>query len=157
VHLVCLLADVEINLIRESSSESEWKVAMDEEITAIEKNKIWEITNLSKGHKPIRVKWVYKKKMTPQDTIERHKVRLIVKGYRQKTGIDYDQATDIFKKVLPKPLFENYKQIVGMMKERDLSLREDVESNKLQVLIPKDQELRNPTTSRCLMPNSKKQ
>jgi Reverse transcriptase (RNA-dependent DNA polymerase) len=34
---------------------------------------------------------VYKKKMTPQGTIERHKVRLVVKGYRQKAGIDYDE------------------------------------------------------------------
>jgi hypothetical protein len=33
------------------------------------------------------------------------------------------------------------------MKERDLSLREDIESSKLQVPIPKDQELENPTTS----------
>jgi hypothetical protein len=42
-----------------------------------------------------------------------------------------DQAADIFTKALPKPLFENYKQMLGMMKERDLSLREDVESSKL--------------------------
>jgi hypothetical protein len=40
------------------------------------------MTDLSKGHKPIGVKWVYKKKMTPQGTIERHKERLIVKSYR---------------------------------------------------------------------------
>jgi hypothetical protein len=67
-----------------------------------------------------------------------------------------DQAADIFTKALPKPLFENYKQMLGMMKERDLSLREDVESSKLQVLIPKDQ-LENPTTSRYPKTNSKKQ
>jgi hypothetical protein len=67
-----------------------------------------------------------------------------------------DQATDIFTKALSKPLFENCKQIFGMMKERDLSLREYVESSKLQVSIPKNQELGNPTISQCPMPNSKK-
>jgi hypothetical protein len=41
----------------------------------------------------------------------------------------------------------------GMMKERDLSLWEDIESSKLQVPIPKDQELGNPTTSRYTMTN----
>jgi Reverse transcriptase (RNA-dependent DNA polymerase) len=51
-----------------------------------------------------------------------------------------DQAADIFTKALPKPLFKNCKQMLEMMKERDLSLREDVESSKLQVSIPKDQE-----------------
>jgi hypothetical protein len=47
--------------------------------------------------------------------------------------------------------------MLGIMKERDMSLREDVESSKLQVSIPKDQELRNLTTSRYHMPNPKKQ
>jgi hypothetical protein len=41
-----------------------------------------------------------------------------------------DQAAD-FTKVMPKPLFENCKQMFGMMKERDLSLKEDVMSSKL--------------------------
>jgi hypothetical protein len=42
-----------------------------------------------------------------------------------------NQTTDIFTKVLPKPLFENCKQMLGMIKERDLSLREYVGSSKL--------------------------
>jgi hypothetical protein len=49
-----------------------------------------------------------------------------------------DQATYIFTKALLKPLFENYNQMLGMMKERDLSLREDVKISKLQVPILKD-------------------
>jgi Reverse transcriptase (RNA-dependent DNA polymerase) len=35
---------------------------------------------------------VFKKKMNPQGEIERYKVRLVVKGYRQKVGIDYDEV-----------------------------------------------------------------
>jgi Reverse transcriptase (RNA-dependent DNA polymerase) len=55
---------------------------MDEEMKTIEKNETWKMTDLPKGPQVIRVKWVYKKKMTPQGTIERHKARLVVKGYR---------------------------------------------------------------------------
>jgi hypothetical protein len=42
-----------------------------------------------------------------------------------------EQAADIYTKALPKPLFENCKHMFGMMKERDLSLSEDVRSSKL--------------------------
>ncbi|GKA59938.1 reverse transcriptase [Tanacetum coccineum] len=64
---------------------------MDEEISAIEKNKTWEMAELPEGHKPIGVKWVYKKKMNATGEIQRYKARLVAKGYRQKAGIDYDE------------------------------------------------------------------
>jgi Reverse transcriptase (RNA-dependent DNA polymerase) len=35
----------------------------------IEKNEIWELVELPKGHKIIGIKWVYKKKMNPQDNV----------------------------------------------------------------------------------------
>ncbi|GKE00765.1 retrovirus-related pol polyprotein from transposon TNT 1-94, partial [Tanacetum coccineum] len=67
------------------------KEAMDEEIGAIEKNKTWEMVELPKGHKPIGVKWVYKKKMNATGDIQRYKARLVAKGYLQKAGVDYDE------------------------------------------------------------------
>jgi hypothetical protein len=41
------------------------------------------------GCKPIESKWVFKKKLRPDDTIERYKVRLAMKGYSQKEGEDF--------------------------------------------------------------------
>jgi Reverse transcriptase (RNA-dependent DNA polymerase) len=65
---------------------------MQEEMKAIEKNDTWELTTLPKGHKPIGVKWVYKKKMNVQGEVERYKARLVAKGYKQKTEIDYEEV-----------------------------------------------------------------
>lgn len=65
---------------------------MDEEIQAIEKNDTWELIKLPKGHKPIGVKWVYKTKRKANGDVERHKARLVVKGYSQRHGIDYDEV-----------------------------------------------------------------
>jgi hypothetical protein len=36
---------------------------MDEEMNAVEKNETWELAELPKGQKVIRVKWMFKKKM----------------------------------------------------------------------------------------------
>ena len=65
---------------------------MDEEIKAIHLNNTWEVTELPEGSQPIGVKWVFKKKMNAEGKIERYKVRLVAKGYKQKAGIDYDKV-----------------------------------------------------------------
>lgn len=65
---------------------------MDDEINAIERNQTWELVDLPKNHKPIGVKWVYKKKCNVEGEVERYKARLVAKGYRQKAGIDYDEV-----------------------------------------------------------------
>lgn len=76
-------------LFEEAAADEKWVQAMKEEIHSIEKNDTWELTNLPVGKKPIGVKWVYKTKYRPTGEVERYKARLVVKGYKQKPGIDY--------------------------------------------------------------------
>ncbi|UYV77760.1 hypothetical protein LAZ67_15002179 [Cordylochernes scorpioides] len=73
-----------------TSSDSErWKLAMDEEIDALNKNKTWTLERLADGHKPIGCKWVYKIKTESDGTIQRFKARLVAKGYSQIKNVDY--------------------------------------------------------------------
>eukprot|EP00253_Pinus_taeda_P004710 PITA_04710 len=65
---------------------------MDEEMNAIERNKTWELVELPKGKEVIRLKWVYKTKSNAEGKIERHKARLVVKGYKQQYGRDYEET-----------------------------------------------------------------
>ena len=90
VQLICFMADAENLSFEEVIQEESWKNAMDEEIKAIERNMTWELVDLPEVHKPLDLKWVYKKKNN--GAIKKHKARLVVKGYKQKAGIDYDEV-----------------------------------------------------------------
>ena len=65
---------------------------MQEEIYAFEKNSTWELTALPLGQRTTGVKWVYKIKHTTDGRIERYKARLVVKGYKQKYEVDYEEV-----------------------------------------------------------------
>eukprot|EP00253_Pinus_taeda_P024726 PITA_24726 len=65
---------------------------MDVEMNSIERNKTWDLVKLPKGKEVIGVKWVYKTKCNAKGKIERHKARLVVKGYKQQYGRDYEET-----------------------------------------------------------------
>lgn len=69
-----------------------WENAMKEEIRALEKNKTWDFVPLSDGVSPISCKWVYKVKRRSDRSIERHKARLVARGFSQKYGVDFDET-----------------------------------------------------------------
>ena len=50
---------------------------------------MWELVDLPPGSKPLGYKWIFKKKMKADGSIDKYKVRLIIKGYKQKEGLDY--------------------------------------------------------------------
>ena len=90
--LFCLFADCEPIGFEEAVQSKKWREAMDEEIQAIRKNDTWDLADLPKDHKAIGVKWVYKAKKNAKGEVERYKARLVVKGYKQRAGIDYDEV-----------------------------------------------------------------
>jgi hypothetical protein len=68
-----------------------WQKAMESEYNSLIENNTWNAVNLSQGHKTIGVKWVLKLKRFPDGRIDKFKARLVVKGYSQVQGLDYDQ------------------------------------------------------------------
>jgi hypothetical protein len=114
--------DLEASLISDPTSyeeamngpnQEEWKKATIEEWNAILENDTFKVftdhrlkPNLNEGtteienHTPIQVpfdikpigsKWVYRTKRNP-DGITRYKVRLVVKGWQQIQGVDYNET-----------------------------------------------------------------
>lgn len=51
----------------------------------------WVVSDFPKGRKHRSCKWVYKLKFKYDCTLERRKARLVVRGYFQNQGIDYNE------------------------------------------------------------------
>ncbi|KAL0446351.1 UNVERIFIED_CONTAM: Retrovirus-related Pol polyprotein from transposon RE1 [Sesamum latifolium] len=79
----------EPNHYLQAKGKTEREHAMQEELTALNKNETWEVVDLPEGKKAIGSKWVFKLKLKPDGTVDRYKARLVAKGYNQVEGEDY--------------------------------------------------------------------
>jgi hypothetical protein len=66
-----------------------WKEVIRSLMDSIMSNETWEVVERPYGCKPIGSKWVFKKKLRADGTIEWYKARLVIKGYSQKEGEDF--------------------------------------------------------------------
>ena len=72
-----------------STDADDWKEAVQSEMDSILSNGTWELTERPYGCKPVGCKWVFKKKLRLDGTIEKYKARLVAKDYTQKEGEDF--------------------------------------------------------------------
>nr|KAJ0219335.1 hypothetical protein LSAT_V11C300134630 [Lactuca sativa] len=66
-----------------------WKEAIHDEIDSIMHNNTWVLADLPPGCKALGCKWILKRKMKVDVTIDKYKARLVIQGFRQKEGIDF--------------------------------------------------------------------
>jgi len=62
---------------------------MQAELDALEQNNTWVLTTLPLGKKALTSKWVYKTKYRPDGSVERHKAKLVIRGFEQIKDKDY--------------------------------------------------------------------
>lgn len=98
--------------------KDKWFGAMDEEMDSFEENHTFELVELPKGKKALLNKWVYRIKHEDDNLPPRHKARLVVKGYSQKKGIDYDE---IFSPVVK---MSSIRVVLGLAASLDLEVEQ---------------------------------
>src|SRR3954467_992996 len=69
-----------------------WLEAMRSKLKSMDDNQVWDLVDLPNGARTIECKWIFKKKTDMYGNVEIHKARLVVKGFRQVQGIDYNET-----------------------------------------------------------------
>uniref|UniRef100_A0A2N9FFW3 Integrase catalytic domain-containing protein n=1 Tax=Fagus sylvatica TaxID=28930 RepID=A0A2N9FFW3_FAGSY len=103
--------------VQSHKDKQSWMKAMHEEMDSLHKNNTYELVELPKGKKALRNKWVFKLKKDGEKLVK-YKARLVVKGFNQKQGIDFDE---IFSPVVK---MSSIRVILGLTASLDLELEQ---------------------------------
>jgi hypothetical protein len=72
---------------------------MVEEMDILDKNEAWDIVEFPSGRKSVGRKWLFKNNFNAQGKVEKHKARLVEKGYSQVEGIDFGEIFSLVDKL----------------------------------------------------------
>lgn len=75
----------------EDEHKNQWIEAMQDEMKSLHENHTYEWVKFSKGMRALKNKWVFKVKVEDHNLKPRYKVRLVVRGFGQRKGIDFDE------------------------------------------------------------------
>ena len=83
---------MEAKNVHEALTDSDWIMAMQDELHQFKRNQVWHLVPKPKDRTIIDTKWVFQNKLDEQGTVNRNKARLVVQGYNQEEGIDYEET-----------------------------------------------------------------
>jgi histone deacetylase 1/2 len=112
---------------------------MEQEFKALLHNETWKLVPPISGVNVIDFKWVFKVKKHVDGSIERYKVRLVAKGFKQRYDLDYK---DTFCSVV-KPT--TIRLLLSLVVTRGWSIRQvDVQNAFLHGILEEEVHLRQP-------------
>ncbi|XP_076888857.1 uncharacterized protein LOC143539414 [Bidens hawaiensis] len=77
---------------RVALKEISWVDAMQEELLQFKKLNVWKLVKKPENKRTIGTKWVFRNKKDDKGVIVRNKARLVVQGFSQHEGLDYDEV-----------------------------------------------------------------
>ena len=121
----------------EAILHAHWRKAIEEELTSLKDCAVWKavvLSTLSHKAKAIPTKWVFKVKSDGHGKVARFKARLVVCGYRQKFGRDYNLT------FAPVAHAASIRMVLALAVSLRLCLRQfDIKTAFLYGELPKDQ------------------
>ncbi|CAI7922465.1 unnamed protein product, partial [Closterium sp. NIES-54] len=69
-----------------------WLASREDQFQSHMENETWTLTNLPPGRKALDCTWVLRVKTDAEGRLERRKTRLVIKGFQQREGIDFQEV-----------------------------------------------------------------
>nr|GEX04785.1 retrovirus-related Pol polyprotein from transposon TNT 1-94 [Tanacetum cinerariifolium] len=88
----CFISIIEPKNVNEALGDESWIVSMQEELNQFIANDVWELVPQPRNMTITRTEWVFRNKLDKNGVVSRNKARLVVQGYNQQEGIDYDET-----------------------------------------------------------------
>ncbi|WVZ03005.1 hypothetical protein V8G54_023811 [Vigna mungo] len=74
-----------------SEEKNKWLDVMQDEMKSLHDNHTYDLVKLSKGKRALENRWIFRVKQESNSTSTRYKARLVVKGFRQRKGVDFNE------------------------------------------------------------------
>nr|GEY91127.1 hypothetical protein [Tanacetum cinerariifolium] len=111
----CFLSQEEPKKIFDALKDPSWVEAMQEELFQFKIKNVWVLVDCPKGVRPIGTKWVLKNKKDERGIVIISKARLVVQGYTQEEGIDYEKVFAPVARIEAIRLFLAYTLFMGFI------------------------------------------
>ncbi|GKA86418.1 retrovirus-related pol polyprotein from transposon TNT 1-94 [Tanacetum coccineum] len=85
------VSTIEPRNVKEAMTEPAWIDSMQEELLQFKRLDVWVLVPAPDNIKPLTLKWLFKNKHDEENMVIRNKTRLVVRGYRQEEGIDFEE------------------------------------------------------------------
>lgn len=118
-HAVIPMEPATYSTAMNSLDAKQWKAAADDEMASLRKAGVYELVarSAAKG-RVISSKWVFKVKLRSDGSLERHKARLVARGFSQIEGVDYSET------FAPVAKFQSIRCILALSAMHDLELHQ---------------------------------
>nr|GEY62566.1 putative ribonuclease H-like domain-containing protein [Tanacetum cinerariifolium] len=87
-----IVSTMEPKNVKEAMTDPAWIESMQEELLQFKRLDVWVLVLAPDNISPLTLKWLLKNKHDEEQTVIRNKSRLVVRGYRQEEGIDFEES-----------------------------------------------------------------
>nr|GFA13672.1 retrovirus-related Pol polyprotein from transposon TNT 1-94 [Tanacetum cinerariifolium] len=86
------VSNMEPKNVKEAMTDLAWIDSMQKELLQFKRLDVWVLVPAPDNISPLTLKWLFKNKHDEEQTVIRNKSRLVVRGYRQEEGIDFEES-----------------------------------------------------------------